>query len=208
MFLSLTTSLLCFLLIGADRLYSITRPIQYRTRITKTGLKMRVAAVWIISLLVSPLGTLALLELLPSSLSILLLVIACGAVTIILNMCLYPIAYIMARKSCRQIAKFVSGTVPNNSALQNIQPQVEKLKQLRLMRMFCIIFSVYIFAFVLFVPYGMIGFFSTLDGVASFPPLLPVITMCLFKLSSILNPIIIIIMKKELRPSSCFNTQS
>ena len=48
---SVISSLLYFTLIGCERLFAIARPMVYRVRVTRSGTKLRIATVWIVSAL-------------------------------------------------------------------------------------------------------------------------------------------------------------
>ena len=193
-FLSITSSLLYFLLIGIDRLYKTIRPLRYRTRVTTTRVKYIIAAIWIISFVLSPLFVLIFLRIINLPIEAPGIVGFMYVLLILLNMFLFPAAYIKIKRSFRYRASFNAGVISSD---QSLQQQLESLRQIRLMKLFSMMFAVFFVAFILFIPGG---FFNLNSPDSAFLPLLNTISGFLFKLSSIFNPTVVLIMRKEFRP--------
>ena len=90
---SYTSSMFRFFLIGIDRLYSIVKPIHYRKHVTKRDLKLRVAVVWVASLVASIARVLSANNIIP--LFILRTLTMVGAVIFLITAGLFPSTYIL-----------------------------------------------------------------------------------------------------------------
>ena len=192
-------AMLYFFLIGTDRLYSIVKPIRYRTRVTKRGLKIRVIAVWAASLVGSIAYVLYYGNIIPQFIYYSLAML--GAFIFLGTVGLFPSTYILTRKalSKRQQMVFPTDDRASNHTGDSLQQNIESRREFRLMKMFCIMFSVYMAAFTLLIPYIIIIAYT--DQEAGL-----IITMLLMtmKFSSIFNPLVVFVMKKDFRYNICF----
>ena len=112
---------------------------------------------------------------------------------ILTNTCLFIASFIIASKK-------VTAAIPGASsgtAADDVQRAILNRKQLKMTKAFCVMFTVFLAAFLLQIPYHMrrlkVGFTESIG-------VLFVTTYSLFKLSSVINPAVAMVMYKEFCP--------